>query len=122
SGRKGFWIVLFIYLSIFINSYVFFTSPFEFYFGYLIYIVLLPVFIFRYGFNRNLFFIFLTLLITGLLNIVLGNNTAALFFKVFTGLTLSYFFYYYVVLEFNYNIEQLFKWYMKGSYIAALIG
>lgn len=122
EGKVNFWIVLFIYLSIFINSYVFFTSPFEFYFGYLIYILLLPVFIFRYGFNRNLFFIFLTLLITGFVNIILGQNTAALFFKVFTGLTLSYFFYYYVILEFDYNIEQLFKWYLKGSYIVALIG
>ncbi|MCE3259870.1 MAG: hypothetical protein K0S12_1511, partial [Bacteroidetes bacterium] len=35
---------------------------------------------------------------------------------------LSYFFYYYVVIEFNYNIEQLFKWYLTGAYIAALLG
>src|SRR5579862_8126100 len=93
QGKQSFWIVLAIYLSIFVNSYVFFTDPFEFYFGYLIYIILLPVFMFRYGFNRNLVLIFLTLLITGILNILLGNNTTALFFKVFTGLVLSYFFY-----------------------------
>lgn len=122
EGKQSFWIVLFIYLSIFVNSYVFFTNPFEFYFGYLIYIILLPVFIVRYGFNRNLFFIFLTLLVTGLINIVIGQNTSVLFFKVFTGLILSYFFYYYVILEFDYHLEQLFKWYLKGSFIAAIIG
>lgn len=122
EGKQSFWIVLFIYLSIFVNSYVFFTSPFEFYFGYLIYIILLPVFIFRYGFTRHLFFIFLTLFITGVFNIAMGNNTLALFFKVFTGLTLSYFFYYYVIVEFKFNLNQLFNWYLKGSFWVAVIG
>lgn len=60
--------------------------------------------------------------LTGVFNIALGNNTAALFFKVFTGLLLSYFFYYYVVLEFKYDLEYLFKWYLAGCYIAAVVG
>jgi len=120
--RKNFWIIFFIYISIFINSYVFFKEPFEFYFGYLIYIVLLPSFLLRYGLNRGLFFIFAVLFITGLFNILTGNNTSAQFFKVFTGLFLSYFFYYYVILEFDYNVEQLFKWYLKGAYWASIIG
>lgn len=119
---KYYLIVIFIYLSIFINSYVFFRHPFEFQFGYIIYIPLLPIFIMRYGFNRNLLFIFSILLIVGVFNILIGNNTAPLFFKVFLGLFLSYFFYYYVILEFDYDIEQLFEWYLKGAYISALIG
>lgn len=114
--------IFFIYISVFINSYVFFKSPFEAYVGYVVYLVLLPGFISRYGFNGNLFFIFLTLFATGVINIFLGNNTTTLFFKVFTGLMLSYFFYYYVVLEFNYDVEQLFKWYLRGAYIASLLG
>lgn len=122
TSRRNFWVILFIYLSIFINSYVFFKSPFEFYFGYLIYIVLLPVFISRFGFSKELVLIFIILFLTGMFNILIGNNTAELFFKVFTGLALSYFFYYYVILEFEYNIEQLFKWYLYGCYIAAVIG
>ena len=121
-GLKYYIIVIFIYISIFINSYVFFTSPFEFYFGYLIYLLLLPIFIFRYGLIGSLSAIFAILLLTGIFNIFLGNNTAPLFIKVFVGLMLSYFFYYYVVVEFRYDIEQLFKWYLKGAYIAALIG
>lgn len=115
-------IVIAVYISIFVNSYVFFKNPFEFYFGYLVYILLLPVFISRYSFNKGLTLIFSILLITGLYNILLGNNTAPLFFKVFTGLFLSYFFYYYVILEFDYDLERLFKWYLKGSFIAAVIG
>jgi hypothetical protein len=62
------------------------------------------------------------LLVTGLLNIALQNNTAQLFFKVYTGLFLSYFFYYYVVIQFDFDIEKLFKWYLKGCYVVALIG
>lgn len=122
EGEKSPWITFFIYISIFINSFVFFKQPFEFYIGYLIFIVLLPGFVVRYGFNGTLFFIFLTLLITGIANILLGNNTAALFFKVYTGLALSYFFYYYVIVEYNYDIEKLFGWYLRGCYIAAIIG
>ncbi len=115
-------LVFFIFMSVFINSYVFFKVPFEFYFGYVVFLVLLPVFIPRYGINRNLFFIFLVLFVSGILNILIGNNTYALFFKVFTGMFLSYFFYYYVILEFDYNLERLFKWYLKGAYIVALLG
>lgn len=121
ASDKSFWITTFIYLSIFINSFVFFKQPFEFYFGYLIYIILLPVFMSRYGINSSLLSIFLILFITGVFNIFIDNNTAALFFKVFTGLALSYFFYYYVILEYNHDIEKLFKWYLIGAYIAALI-
>lgn len=120
--RRNFIFIVFIYLSIFINSFIFFREPFEFYFGYLIFVVLLPGFIVRYGFNGSLFFIFFTLFVTGIVNIFLGNNTTALFFKVFTGLAMSYFFYYYVVVEFDYDIEKLFGWYLTGSYIVALIG
>jgi hypothetical protein len=101
---------------------VFFKEPFEFYFGYLVFLVLLPSFLFRYGINRNLLYIFGILFITGFVNILLGNNTGSQFFKVFTGLTLSYFFYYYVILEYDFNVEQLFKWYLKGSFYVAIIG
>jgi hypothetical protein len=122
QSRKNLLIVIFIYISIFVNSFVFFKEPFEFYVGYLIFIVLLPGFITRFGFNKNLLYIFLVLLITGLINIMADNDTAAQFFKVFLGLFLSYFFYYYVVLEVDYDIQQLFKWYLKGCYIVAIIG
>lgn len=116
------WLVLGIYISIFVSSIVFFQQPFEFYIGYLIYIVLLPVFLVKYGIHKGLFFIFSTLFISGIIGIYSGNNTSAQFIKVFVGLTLSYFFYYYVVVQLGYTVEQLFKWYLKGAYIVAIIG
>jgi hypothetical protein len=122
AERTNFWIILAIYISIFINSIVFFQKPFEFYLGYLIYIVLLPVFASRYSYNKNLMAIFAVILASGMFSVFLGNNTVALFFKVFTGLALSYLFYDYVIKEFDYDIEQLFKWYLYGCYIAAIIG
>lgn len=120
--RKNFWIVIAIFVSIFINSYIFFKEPFEFYIGYIIYIALLPNFIMRFGFNKNMFFIFLILFITGIAYVFLGNNTYGQFFKIYVGLFSSYFFYYYVILELDYDIDQLFKWYLKGAYLSALIG
>jgi hypothetical protein len=123
--RMGKWeliLVLLIYISVFINSYVFFKEPFEFYFGYVVFLVLLPVFIPRYGVNRNLFYVFSILVVAGIFNIFMGNNTAAQFLKVFTGLSLSYFFYYYVIVEYNYEVDRLFRWYLKGAYIVSFIG
>jgi hypothetical protein len=114
--------VLLVYLSIFGYSYVFFKEPFEFYFAYLIYLLLLPMYIFRYGFNRQMFFIFLALFVSGIFNMSMGNDTPQQFFKVFTGLTLSYFFYFYVMIELDYDIYNMFRWYMIGCYIAGLVG
>lgn len=115
-------LVIFIYLSIFINSFVFFKQPFEFYLGYLVFLVLLPVFVVRYGVNRDLFFIFVVLLVAGLFNVFVGTNTAGDFLKVYVGLTLSYFFYYYVIVQFDFDLGRLFRWYLKGSYIVAVLG
>jgi hypothetical protein len=122
KSKTEFLIIVGIYVSIFLNSYVLIKDPVEFQIGYLMYIILLPGFVRKYPVNKNLLYIFLILLASGLVNIFLGNNTAALFFKVFIGLFLAYFFYYYVILEFDYNIEQLFKWYLKGAYIVSLLG
>jgi len=114
--------VFFIFVSVFINSYVFFSEPFEFYLGYLIFVVLLPIFAMRYAMNKALLNIFLVLFFVGMFNVFLENNTAALFFKVYTGLLLSYFFYYYVIVEFGYDINQLFKWYLTGAYWVSILG
>lgn len=120
--RKNFWIVLGIYFSIFIYTYVLFKTPFECYLGYLVMIILLPGFIFKFGWNRNLIYIFSLLFLIGIIQIIAGNNNPQNFFKVFISLSLTYFFYYYVICELEFNIEQMFKWYLKGCYIIALIG
>jgi hypothetical protein len=83
---------------------------------------LLPGFIIRFGVNRELFFIFFVLLLSGIGSVLLGSNTSSQFYKVFIGLFLSYFFYYYVILELESNVEQLFKWYLYGCYLASILG
>ncbi|MES2567394.1 MAG: hypothetical protein V4565_11030 [Bacteroidota bacterium] len=85
-------------------------------------ILLLPGFIYKFGWNKNLVYIFLLLLIVGIIQIIADNNNTGNFLKVYLSLVLTYFFYYYVICELEFNVEQMFKWYLKGCYIAALIG
>lgn len=121
-SRKNLITVILIYITIFLNSYVFFKEPFEFYIGYLVYVLFLPGFFVKYGFNRNLFLVFGVLFVTGIVGIISGNNNFPAFMKIFIGLFFSYMFYYYIIIELEFNIEQLFKWYLKGAYICALLG
>jgi hypothetical protein len=121
-SRKHFWIVIGIYFSIFINSYVFFKLPFEMYVGYLIFILLLPGFFIRFKLDKNLILILLTLFITGLISVYTNHNTFAQFVKVFGSILLTYTFYYFAILELEINVEILFKWYLKGAYYASIIG
>ncbi len=121
-NRKNFWVLLGIYFSIFIYTYVLFKSPFECYLGYLVMILLLPGFIIKFGWNKSLVYIFTVLFLVGIVQIMAGNNNMQNFSKVFISLALTYFFYYYVICELEFNIEQMFKWYLKGCYIVALIG
>jgi hypothetical protein len=119
---KYYFVVVSIYVSIFINSFVFFTDPFEFYIGYLVYLILLPIYFLRYRLSRELVYIFLLLFLAGVFNIIVGNNTLPLFLKVFTGLFLSYVFYYFVLIAYDLDIDTLFKWYLKGAYYASVLG
>lgn len=115
-------ILFFIYISIFISSYVFTKEPAEIYFGYITFIALLPIFLLKFQMPRHWMFIAFVLLVTGLYNVYQGNDTVPLFIKIFLGLFFSYLFYYYVVVEIGYSIEELFNYYLKGCYIVALIG
>lgn len=121
-NKKNLYFVIAVYISIFFNSIVLFQQPFEFYIGYIVFVFLLPLFFVKHGMNRNLFFIFLILFLVGIYNVFAGNNTSFLFLKVYVGLFMSYFFYDYVILELDFDIEQLFKWYLKAGFIASVIG
>jgi hypothetical protein len=115
-------LVIGIYVTVFINSVTFFTSPFEFYLGYVIYLILLPLLIRKYGVNHFLWIIFLILLINGIFMIWIGYNTFPLFLKVYIGVFLAYVFYDNVIKAFNYDIDTLFRWYIKGALIVSYIG
>ncbi|MEZ4800754.1 MAG: hypothetical protein R2809_13455 [Flavobacteriales bacterium] len=117
------WIVIVsIFISIFISSYIFFRYPFEFYISYVVFIALFPIFFVKYGVPRAPVLLFIPILIAGVTYCAIGLNTYGQFFKIFIGFFSSVLFYHYVVELFNFDLKLLFKYYMKASYIMALIG
>lgn len=109
-------------ISIFLYSVTFFTTPFEGYISYFVYLLLLPLLFFRYGINRTTVIIFLPLLVSGILYILRGDNTWALFTKVFIGFFTSVLFYSYIVRLYNNDIKALFRYYMIGATVVSAIG
>jgi len=112
----------FIFLSIFLGSSILlFTQPFEGYFHYVIYLLLLPFFISRFGLPKTPFKILLIPLVVGVFQIMLGNNEPFLFVKIFGGMLLSVSVYHYVMEYYEFNIEKMFKIYLTWAYWAAVI-
>lgn len=122
ENRINFLIFLGIYITIFVNSLVLFKDPLDFYIGYLIMILLLPVFFFRYKLPTTILLVFTILLLVGVWNIIGGKADPADFIKVFAGTFMSYLFYYYVFQEYNHNVRKLFEYYLYGCYIVSIIG
>lgn len=111
-----------IVLSIFIWSYIFFKAPFEGYFAYIVIFIFLPFYLIRYPFPKGALLIFLPTVIAGFLSIQNGDNESGFFIKIFVGFFLSVVFYKYVFDAFDHNVEQLYKLYLTGAYIATIIG
>lgn len=109
-----------LYLNLF-TMYFLFRSPFDFYIGYIFALLLFPMLLFTYGLPRNLAIIFSVLLLSAMAEVMLGNNTYGSFFKVYIGTTVFYIFFYHIVMRMGYNIHALFRLYLKGSFICALI-
>ncbi len=113
--------IFLIYCTLFINTYVFFKEPFEFYVSYCIVLLFFPYLYKRHTINPFLIKIFLVLLCFGLFSILIDNNNFPLFIKVYLGALMLYIFYDLVIKEYNCNVKLLFKWYLKGSFIMAII-
>ena len=111
-----------IYLSIFVSSITFFKTPFEGYFHYLIFLLLLPRFISRFTFPRQILMLLLVPLFVGILQVLMGNNTWELFLKIFIGVLLSSTFYYYVMQYYEFDTKKMFGLYLKGAIIVSYIG
>jgi len=121
-GRTGNVVDFLIYLSIFLgSSIVFFKVPFEGYFHYLVYLLLLPFFIVRFGVPKAPFKLLLLPFIVGVFQIALGNNEVFLFIKIFIGILLSATFYYYVAEYYERSVERMFKLYLTWAYWTAII-
>lgn len=108
-------------VSIFLSSFVFFKEPFEFYFHYIIFLSLLPFFALRFGFPRFVMQIMSITLLVGLYNVMVENCESFQFIKTWGGLLLSVTFYSYVLQYFNFDLQTIFKKYLKWSYWMAVI-
>jgi len=111
-----------IFGSLYAYSYIFFEQPFELYLAYVIFLLFFPLFIIRFGIPKLPVYVFIPLLISGVVYCLTGDNTFQQFFKIFLGFFLSVLFYHYVVQQNNYDIKYLFKMYMQSAYIISIIG
>lgn len=116
-----FYLKVLLFLNLFF-SFFFFRDPFDFYIGYIAFIFLLPVFVFRFGIPKHLGIVFTVLVFAGVSHSLIGNNSLGSFFKVFVGLSASYLFFYYVVFQVGLRLHTLFKFYLAGGLFCALVG
>lgn len=113
---------LLIFSTVFISSYVFFKQPFEGYITYLVLALFLPVFVSKFGLPKLPVLIFAPLVVSGMIYVQTGDNTAPLFWKIFIGFFSSVVFYFYVIQLYDFDIKRIFKLYLKGSVIVSIIG
>lgn len=116
------WIDIGIFLNLFFNGLVLFKEPFEFYIGYAPLIFLLFVFIAKYRFPRETLYVLIPLLITGVLNVFIGNNNFNNLFKIFVNVAVNVVFYRYVIIYYENDVKKVFSMYLKFAYIVAFLG
>lgn len=112
-------------LNIFLGGFTLFTSPFEFYVGYLFMISFLVVFPLHYpGIGLNRRFVLILVGITGLslVSVYLGNNSFASLAKQLFGILLTGSAYYLLIRANGYDIERLFRIYLRIALVVAAIG
>ena len=122
SKKEYFFLQLILLITIFSSSFVFFKYPFEFYFHYLVFIVLTPILFFKVGIPKFLFYGAFAFLIIGLVNVSLLNNSIFNFVKIFLGLLVSIYFFYSLLYLKNFNVKLYFKIYCKLCLIVSFIG
>ncbi len=111
-----------IFLNVFFTSYVFFKTPFEFYFSYVPILILLPIFISKYKFYTPNYVILFILLVTGLFNVLIGNNLLGNFIKIYANLAVNLIFYQYVLQYYDFDVKKIFNLYLRGAVFACIIG
>lgn len=111
-----------LFVSLFSSSFIFFKYPFEFYFHYIIFIFLIPLFLLKFGFPRLVFNVLILPFFVGLINVLLGNYQLFDFIKVLGGLTATILFFYHFINYSNIKINTLFDLYIKFCYYISLVG
>ena len=112
-----------IFSILFFSSMVLFRNqlPFEFYVNYVPLIILFFVFIFKYRFPSQIMYLFIPLLIFGLINIFFSNNTLGEFFKIYINVFVGVLFFYYVFEYYERDVEKFFSIYIQFCIVACLI-
>jgi len=119
---------LFNYLlifNIFAGGFVLFSSPFEFYLGYIFIILFLVVYIVhckKFKINRIFFAVLAILTVSSLVNVYLGNTTVFSIAKQAFGILITATAYYLLIGINNYEIDKLFRIYLKIALLVAAIG
>lgn len=112
-----------IFSILFFSSVVIFKKQlaFEFYINYVPLIILLLIFTLKYSFPTQIFYILVPLLIFGLVNIFLGNDTLPDFLKIYLNIFIGILFFYYVFEYYDRDIEKFFSIYMNFAIVACII-
>jgi hypothetical protein len=107
---------------LFTSGYIFFKSPFEFYFHYPIFICLAPIFLIKQGFPKFVLKILLVPILIGILHLALNNNSPFTFIKISGGILLTLLFYYGWLRFFKFDVLKIFEWYCWSCWVLVLIG
>ncbi len=111
-----------VFLHFFYPSYILFKEPFEFYITYAFILLYLPLLITKYKVNSGVWWMLVVLLITGLFNVYLGNDTVKNFFKIYLNIGINLVFYGLIMDYYNYDINKMFKMYLRGALIVCAFG
>lgn len=121
-------ITLFNYLlifNIFAGGFVLYHSSFEFYLGYIFIVFFLVAHIVHYknfAFNFSFSIILAILFFSSFVNIYLGNVTTFLVMKQVLGILITGSAYFLLIRMNGYNVDKLFKIYLRIALIVAIIG
>ena len=112
--------------NVFAGGFVLTSSlPFEFYIGYIFIIYFLSIYILRYpnvGINSTFLIILIALTFFSLVNVCLGNVPPFLVAKPVLGILITGTAYYLLIKINKYEIDKLFKIYLRIALIVAVIG
>ncbi len=111
-----------IFSNFFSTAAILFREPFEFYYSYAPLIILLIIFAIKFPFYTPNLYILIPLILFGLFNILLGNNTINNFLKIFLNITINLVFYQYVMHYYNYDVKLVFKKYLTGVFLVSCLG
>lgn len=111
--------------GIFTGAFVFNNGCLDFYISYVFLVGFLLAYIFFCGkihFERNFFYILSIIFFLSLINVFQGNNAIHLLLKVMFGFILNGIAYYSLFRLNGYNVDELFRVYLRIACVVALIG